>query len=97
MWGFHDRRLTLRTHLHSTVHEGRVQDALYRRWRFQQTLSNMQLGLTLSSDQWAAEWSNLLKLTSLKPKREGSVPDGNATDNNGCVECCCFCYCYIGC
>lgn len=106
MWGFHDRRLTLRTHLNATMTEGRVRDAMYRRWRWQQTQSNMQvqsfetccnfllyktwigietmfaifaqLGLTLETDQWAAEWSNLLKLSSLTPKRDGCTSPDNA-------------------
>ncbi|KAJ8304103.1 hypothetical protein KUTeg_017686 [Tegillarca granosa] len=42
--------------------------ALYRRWRFQQTLVNQQSGLILSEDEWQKEWNSILKLASTTPR-----------------------------
>lgn len=43
MWGIHDRQLILRKELHETLTKASYKDALYRRWRYQQTMSNKQV------------------------------------------------------
>lgn len=53
MWGFHDRKLTLRAALHGVLSTGEYKDALWRRWRFQQTRLNKQAGFVYSSIEWA--------------------------------------------
>jgi len=44
IWGFHDRRLTLRKALCSTLTEGGAKDAFRRRWRYHQSQINKQVG-----------------------------------------------------
>jgi len=43
IWGFHDRRLTLRKALCSTLTESSVKDAFRRRWRYHQSQVNKQV------------------------------------------------------
>ncbi|XP_041364189.1 OTU domain-containing protein 7B-like isoform X2 [Gigantopelta aegis] len=68
MCGIHDRELILRNALYASLTRGPHLPALYRRWRWQQTISNKESGLVLSEEEWSAEWENLLKLASLKPR-----------------------------
>ncbi|XP_046581569.1 LOW QUALITY PROTEIN: uncharacterized protein LOC124289014 [Haliotis rubra] len=68
MWGIHDRQLILRNALYAKMTRGSCKDNLYRRWRWQQTLSNKESGLVLSEEEWQAEWDNLLKLSSPTPR-----------------------------
>lgn len=44
MWGFHDRKLTLRSALYKVLSRGEYRDAIWRRWRFHQTRLNKQAG-----------------------------------------------------
>lgn len=69
MWGFHDRRLTLRKALHSILSEGECRDALWRRWRFQQTRMNKEAGLVYSETEWAKEWEDIVGLASPEPRQ----------------------------
>lgn len=48
MWGFHDRRLTLRKALFNTMSNGENHGAIWRRWRWQQILFNREVRSTLS-------------------------------------------------
>ncbi|KAK3588631.1 hypothetical protein CHS0354_021499 [Potamilus streckersoni] len=68
MWGIHDRQLMLRQALYKTLTEKSYRDALYRRWRWQQTQANKQSGLILSEDEWQTEWDNVLRLASTTPR-----------------------------
>lgn len=43
MWGFHDRLLILRKALHSCLTTGTFRHALWRRWRWQNARSNLQV------------------------------------------------------
>lgn len=61
MWGFHDRLLTLRKALHSFLTYSDSRHAIYRRWRWQSHLQNLQFGLTLSEREWEEEWNSVLR------------------------------------
>lgn len=43
MWGVHDRDLILRKALYDTMTKETYRGALYRRWRWQQTLINKEV------------------------------------------------------
>ncbi|ESO88369.1 hypothetical protein LOTGIDRAFT_165810 [Lottia gigantea] len=82
MWGVHDRQLILRNALYDMLTKSTFRDALYRRWRWQQTIANKESGLVFSESEWSEEWSNLLRLASTKPR---TLPD---QDNNRRHSCC---------
>lgn len=44
MWGFHDRDLMLRKSLYTLMDKGAEREALKRRWRWQQTQQNKEVG-----------------------------------------------------
>lgn len=44
MWGFHDRDLMLRKSLYTLMDKGLEREALKRRWRWQQTQQNKEVG-----------------------------------------------------
>lgn len=44
MWGFHDRDLMLRKSLYTLMDKGVEREALRRRWRWQQTQQNKEVG-----------------------------------------------------
>lgn len=44
MWGFHDRDLMLRKSLYALMDHGQEREALKRRWRWQQTMQNKEVG-----------------------------------------------------
>ncbi|XP_058065638.1 uncharacterized protein LOC131215267 [Anopheles bellator] len=69
MWGFHDRRLTLRRTLHDILSKEEFRDALYRRWRFQQTRVNRQAGFVFCESEWAKEWEEIVAIASPEPRR----------------------------
>lgn len=71
MWGFHDRKLTLRTALHNLLSHGEYRDALWRRWRFQQTKLNRQAGFVYSDFEWAKEWDEIVVMASPEPRQSG--------------------------
>lgn len=75
MWGFHDRKLTLRTALYGVLSKGEYRDALWRRWRFQQTRLNKQAGFVYSEVEWAREWEEIVALASPEP-RHSTVAKG---------------------
>lgn len=72
MWGFHDRKLTLRTALHNLLSHGEYRDALWRRWRFQQTKLNKQAGFVYSDYEWAKEWDEIVVMASPEPRQSSS-------------------------
>ncbi|XP_053659658.1 uncharacterized protein LOC128708703 [Anopheles marshallii] len=69
MWGFHDRRLTLRRTLHDILSKEEFREALYRRWRFQQTRVNKQAGFVFCENEWAKEWEEIVAIASPEPRR----------------------------
>ncbi|XP_064620205.1 OTU domain-containing protein 7B-like isoform X3 [Lineus longissimus] len=83
MWGFHDRRLTLRKALFNTMSNGENHGAIWRRWRWQQILFNREAQLIYSEEEWQNEWSSVLHLASAKPRshpgRKNSCCDSVAT------------------
>ncbi|EAA07142.4 AGAP010345-PA, partial [Anopheles gambiae str. PEST] len=88
MWGFHDRRLTLRRTLHDILSKEEFREALYRRWRFQQTRVNKQAGFVFCESEWAKEWEEIVAIASPEPRRNSkstgpsrrrSLEDVNAT------------------
>ncbi|KAL5005349.1 hypothetical protein ScPMuIL_018805 [Solemya velum] len=83
MWGIHDRQLMLRKALYSTLTKKHYRHALYRRWRYHQTLVNMQSGLILSEEEWQVEWENILKLASTTPRCLPGI-----TRKNSSTSCC---------
>lgn len=83
IWGFHDRRLTLRKALCQTLNESSSRDAFQRRWRWNQNQINKQSGLIYSEEEWLNEWYNLLKLASPQPRTNGN---GEAKDSEDDVE-----------
>lgn len=82
MWGIHDRQLLLRQALYNTLTEKYYRQALYRRWRLQQTQTNKQAGLIFSEEEWKKEWDNVLKLASTAPR----VLPGVAQRNSSCCD-----------
>lgn len=92
MWGFHDRKLTLRAALHSVLSKGEYKDALWRRWRFQQTRLNKQAGFVYSSIEWAKEWEEIVCMASPEPRcsknssRRRSVAVQDSIDDNATYE-----------
>lgn len=68
MYGFHDRKLTLRTRLYSILSSGKYRDALWRRWRFHQTQLNKQAGFVYSENEWSREWEEIVALASPEPR-----------------------------
>ncbi|CAG5133209.1 unnamed protein product [Candidula unifasciata] len=84
MWGIHDRQLILRKELHETLTKAPYKDALYRRWRYQQTMNNKQSGLVFSEAEWEEEWTNILRLASPLPRgAPGPARPGSCHDNLG--------------
>lgn len=68
MWGFQDRKLTLRSALYAVLSSGECKEALWRRWRFQQTRFNKQAGLMFSEEEWSKEWEEIVAMASPEPK-----------------------------
>ncbi len=69
MWGFHDRKLTLRSALYKVLSKGEYRDALWRRWRFHQTRLNKQAGFVYSEIEWAKEWEEIVAMASPEPRQ----------------------------
>ncbi|KAJ6636332.1 OTU domain-containing protein 7B [Pseudolycoriella hygida] len=96
MWGFHDRKLTLRSALHKVLFKGEYRDAIWRRWRFQQTRLNKNAGFVYSEIEWAKEWEEIVAMASPEPRhsekgasrRRSVVIDRNsdAIDDNATYE-----------
>lgn len=93
MWGFHDRKLTLRSALHDTLSKGQFKDALYRRWRFQQTRYNKAAGFVYSQIEWSKEWFELVSMASTEPRtksrtrRISTTSNSNLTPSNSVDDC----------
>lgn len=79
MWGFHDRRLTLRRTLHDILSKEEFRDALYRRWRFQQTRLNRQAGFVFCESEWAREWEEIVAIASPEPRRNSKTGQQGAS------------------
>lgn len=92
MWGFHDRKLTLRAALHQVLSSGEYKDALWRRWRFQQTRLNKQAGFVYSEVEWVKEWEEIVCMASPEPRqsksasRRRSVAINESIDDNATYE-----------
>ncbi|XP_037039121.1 OTU domain-containing protein 7B-like isoform X2 [Bradysia coprophila] len=69
MWGFHDRKLTLRSALYKVLSKGEYRDAIWRRWRFHQTRLNKQAGFVYSEIEWAKEWDEIVAMASPEPRQ----------------------------
>ena len=86
MYGFHDRLLTLRKALHTFLSIGDVSSAIYRRWRWQSHIQNMQYGLILTEKEWEEEWDTILRLASTEPRSAfSSSPNSSTSTNNSAV------------
>lgn len=92
MWGFHDRKLTLRAALHSILSSSDYKDALCRRWRFQQTRLNKTAGFVYSEIEWVKEWEEIVCMASPEPRqskttsRRRSVAINESIDDNATYE-----------
>ena len=78
MWGFHDRKLLLRTLLYRllTTDQG---TGIYRRWRFQIEKRNREAGgLQFSKEEWDTEWSEIVNISSCR--------DRNAADDSDIMD-----------
>ncbi|XP_052277696.1 OTU domain-containing protein 7B-like isoform X1 [Dreissena polymorpha] len=82
MWGIHDRQLMLRKALYDTLTKKFYSNALYRRWRLQQTQTHKQAGLIFTEAEWKTEWDNVLRLASTTPR---TLP-GSAPRSNSCCD-----------
>lgn len=69
MWGFHDRKLTLRSALYKVLSKGEYRDAIWRRWRFHQTRLNKKAGFVYSEIEWAKEWEEIVAMSSPEPRQ----------------------------
>ncbi|XP_069695244.1 OTU domain-containing protein 7B-like isoform X3 [Periplaneta americana] len=69
MWGFHDRLLTLRKALHGFMTGSECRDALWRRWRWQQTRLNAEAGFVYSEEEWRKEWESIVNMASTEPRK----------------------------
>lgn len=69
MWGFHDRLLTLRKALHGFLTGSKCKDALWRRWRWQQTRLNAEAGFVYTEDEWKKEWESIVNMASTEPRK----------------------------
>ncbi|XP_067932703.1 OTU domain-containing protein 7B-like isoform X2 [Watersipora subatra] len=68
MWGVQDKHLHLRYKLHQFLSKQSKSGPLYRRWRWQQTQSNMEMSLIFSEEEWQSEWEGLINLSSATTK-----------------------------
>ena len=82
MYGFHDRLLTLRKALHTFLSIGEASSAIYRRWRWQSHIQNMQYGLILTEKEWEEEWEMILRLASTEPRSSSSSSSNSSSCNS---------------
>lgn len=86
MWGFHDRLLTLRKALHAFLTLSPRREALWRRWRRQQSILNAQLGLIYSELEWRREWNAIVNMASTEPRlRRLSVASDQSGETAGAI------------
>lgn len=83
MWGFHDRKLTLRSALHGVLSKGVYRDAIWRRWRFHQCRLNKLAGFVYSEVEWAKEWEEIVAMASPEPRN--SLSKGSASSRRRSV------------
>ena len=72
IWGVHDRQLNLRNTLHDVLRFGSRRHALYRRWRWQESKSNIQSELVFSEEEWKKEWNDVLEMAAATPRTSNS-------------------------
>ncbi|XP_033222192.1 OTU domain-containing protein 7B-like [Belonocnema kinseyi] len=70
IWGFHDRKLTMREHLHNMLAEGEYRDAIFRRWKWRQTTLNATAGLAYTESEWQQEWQSVVDMASINPRNQ---------------------------
>ncbi|XP_015592700.1 OTU domain-containing protein 7B isoform X2 [Cephus cinctus] len=70
MWGFHDRLLTLREALHTTLSKGEYRHALFRRWKWRQMGLNAAAGLAYTEAEWSSEWQTIVEMASANPRNQ---------------------------
>ncbi|GAB0100546.1 OTU domain-containing protein [Sergentomyia squamirostris] len=73
IWGFHDRKLSLRSELFHVMSSAKLGDAFERRWRFQQTRLNKSAGFVFSDAEWRKEWEALVMMASPEPREVSSA------------------------
>ncbi|XP_050520007.1 OTU domain-containing protein 7B-like isoform X2 [Daktulosphaira vitifoliae] len=84
MWGFHDRLLCLRRALHAFLSFGQAREALWRRWRRQQTILNSQFGLVYTEQEWRREWNAIVSMASTVPRmRRHSISSSATSETEG--------------
>ncbi|PSN43794.1 hypothetical protein C0J52_15509 [Blattella germanica] len=72
MWGFHDRLLTLRRALYGFMTGSECKDALWRRWRWQQTRLNTEAGFVYTEEEWRKEWDSIVSMASTEPRKQNT-------------------------
>ncbi|XP_051162054.1 OTU domain-containing protein 7B-like isoform X1 [Leptopilina boulardi] len=70
IWGFQDRNLTMREHLHNMLAEGKYRDAIFRRWKWRQTTLNATAGLAYTEAEWQQEWQSVVDMASINPRNQ---------------------------
>ncbi|XP_059621538.1 OTU domain-containing protein 7B-like [Phlebotomus argentipes] len=73
IWGFHDRKLSLRSELFHVMSSPMLSEAFERRWRFQQTRVNKSAGFVFSDAEWRKEWEALVLMSSPEPREVSSA------------------------
>ncbi|XP_055715834.1 OTU domain-containing protein 7B-like isoform X2 [Phlebotomus papatasi] len=68
IWGFHDRKLSLRSELFHVMSSPTLGEAFERRWRFQQTRINKSAGFVFSDAEWRKEWEAIVLMASPEPR-----------------------------
>lgn len=89
MWGFHDRLLTLRGALFNLLTNDPCRDALWRRWRWQQSKMNAEANFVYSEEEWSKEWEGIVSMASTEPRkpyRRRSVMDTRMSDETEAFE-----------
>ncbi|XP_071449536.1 OTU domain-containing protein 7B-like [Hetaerina americana] len=80
MWGFHDRLLTLRKALHAFMSGSEYKEAIWRRWRWQQTRLNAEAGFVYGEEEWSKEWDAVVNMASTAPRSHASRRRSTALD-----------------
>lgn len=83
IWGFHDRLLTLRKALHVFLSQSPRKEALWRRWKYQQSKLNEQSGLVYSELEWRREWNAIVSMASTVPRLRRQSLASNVSGADG--------------
>lgn len=88
MWGFHDRDLVLRKALYTMMRTGAEREALKRRWRWQQTQQNKEVGTRLC---WRQDPHQVQRSAVLHPRGALTTAQswGTAAHAHSHLPCCC--------